>query len=659
MGLVTTWLSGIGLDHALENFKAAGIVTPSALAELEVAHFEALGVKEPNERRKLFYLIQRIKVSVEGQAGETQQEVDAVLSLTQNVSEDDYLQQQQPPAKQKAETRPMKKSHARSTEVMKENDDVHPPKPKSRIGRPTSLPTVANSRSSTLKKPAATVPTNATSNEEDGELEYTAESCDNLSEIPGKKNEDSDWEEDGDSSVIADDEASLRGGRTTRGSRRLQEQRLRLELEGSMADNESTQTDSRETKKVDTTRRGTGRRVNIPSTGRVSLDSQRQSTGRLHSTASQSDADDEASMKGSAQFTQKSDIPAPRRRFESKLQNPNTRTGKALSSIPAGNVAPMSPLVELPLSKLDSDVIAQQKVDQKRKTNSIASVGKRLSFGEASSDTESDRRADRPRDRSTSGSDTDRPSGHQRFGRNSIGTAKPARLSTGSIVGPKTGIGRKSLGGKRSNSSRELGSSSFDNDVNITGKKSSDNKRPNSSREIASSSFDNDVNVFPGRKNLSILGKSVDSGPVFVHGATEDTSWGTQVARLREENQSEHELFHTDTGDDEWDDEEMRIRVLIRKRPKSSSESLDVDIIQPLDYHGYGRVLVYQPKTRVDLTKQVDTFPFAFDNVFGESSTNIEIYNRAVKNLIPGVFEGRWASCFAYGQTGSGYVCYD
>jgi hypothetical protein len=630
MGLVTTWLSGIGLDHALENFKAAGIVTPSALAELEVAHFEALGVREPNERRKLFYLIQRIKVSVEGQGEEAQQEVDAVLSKTMkpNLSEEDSPQQ---PAKRQTETRPTKKSHARSTEGTKENEEVHPPKPKSRIGRPTSLPTVASSRTSTLKKPAATVLTNVTSNEEDEEREYTAASGGNFAEESlGKEEEDSDWEEDGDSSVIADDEASLRGGRTTRGSRRLQEQRLRQEAEGSMADNESAQTDSREAKKVDAARRGTGRRVNIPSTGRLSLDSQRQSTGRLRRTSSLSDADDEASISGSAQSTQKSDIPAPRRRFESKLQNPNTRTGKALSSIPSGYVAPMSPLVELPLSKLDADVSAQQKVDQKRKTNSMAAVGKRLSFGEASSDTESDRRAARPRDSSTSGSDTDRQSGHQRIGRQSIGTAKPARLSTGSIVGTKTGIGRKSIGGKRSNSSRELGSSSFDNDVHI-----------------------------PGRKSLSVLGKSGDSGPVFVHGATEDTSWGTQVARLREENQSEHELFHNDADDDEWDDEEMRIRVLIRKRPKSSSESLDVDIIQPLDYHGYGRVLVYQPKTRVDLTKQVDTFPFAFDNVFGEFSTNTEIYNRAVKNLIPGVFEGRWASCFAYGQTGSGYVCDD
>ena len=202
---------------------------------------------------------------------------------------------------------------------------------------------------------------------------------------------------------------------------------------------------------------------------------------------------------------------------------------------------------------------------------------------------------------------------------------KPTRLSTGSI-GTKSVTTRKSFGGKRSNSSRDL---------------------------VSSGSFDTE-NQGLTRQNSSIVGRVSDVAPVFVHGTAEDTSWSTQVARLREDNQCDHDLFHNNIEDEAWNDEEMRIRVLIRKRPKSPFEVLDVDIIQSLDFNGYGRVLVYQPKTRVDLTKQVETFPFAFDNVFSELSTNTDIYNRAVRNLIPGVFAGRWASCFAYGQTGSG-----
>jgi SAM domain (Sterile alpha motif) len=64
MGLVATWLSGIGLSSAVPTFQAAGIVTPDALAELDVAHFEALGILDPDDRRKLFYLVQRIKLAV-------------------------------------------------------------------------------------------------------------------------------------------------------------------------------------------------------------------------------------------------------------------------------------------------------------------------------------------------------------------------------------------------------------------------------------------------------------------------------------------------------------------------------------------------------------------------------------------------------------------
>jgi len=113
-----------------------------------------------------------------------------------------------------------------------------------------------------------------------------------------------------------------------------------------------------------------------------------------------------------------------------------------------------------------------------------------------------------------------------------------------------------------------------------------------------------------------------------------------------------------DFANQEEDDEyEMRIRVIVRIRPMSNSEASDgaeVAVIHPLDYPDYGRILVHQPKTKLDLTKEVESTAFAFDNVFDERSNNMEIYERAVMSLIPGVFRGKWASVFAYGQTGSG-----
>ncbi len=84
MGLVSTWLNGIGLNNAVPTFQAAGIVTPAALAELDVAHFEALGISDPDDRRKLFYLVQRIKMAVnkDKPKASVEEQVDAVISGT-------------------------------------------------------------------------------------------------------------------------------------------------------------------------------------------------------------------------------------------------------------------------------------------------------------------------------------------------------------------------------------------------------------------------------------------------------------------------------------------------------------------------------------------------------------------------------------------------
>jgi len=144
---------------------------------------------------------------------------------------------------------------------------------------------------------------------------------------------------------------------------------------------------------------------------------------------------------------------------------------------------------------------------------------------------------------------------------------------------------------------------------------------------------------------------------VLVHGTPEDNSWFGQVARIREDNDSEHKLFGGNS-DQMNEDEEMRIRVIIRKRPMSSSEkksTKEVDVIHPLDYDGYGKIFVYHPKTRVDLTREIETLPYAYDNVFDESSCNKGIYEQTIRSIIPSVFEdGKMASVFAYGQTGSG-----
>jgi len=173
---------------------------------------------------------------------------------------------------------------------------------------------------------------------------------------------------------------------------------------------------------------------------------------------------------------------------------------------------------------------------------------------------------------------------------------------------------------------------------------------------------------------VSSSSNGIGSGntPIFIHGIPEDTSFATQIANLRETNRITYEetILNLDpsTHDSSMDDE-MRIRVAVRKRPmiprkdttpvtggggNNNNKLEEVDVIHPLQYLDYGKLLVYQPKTRVDLTKEVETISFAFDNVYDENSTNTQIYNETIRALIPGLFEGRWASVFAYGQTGSG-----
>jgi len=151
--------------------------------------------------------------------------------------------------------------------------------------------------------------------------------------------------------------------------------------------------------------------------------------------------------------------------------------------------------------------------------------------------------------------------------------------------------------------------------------------------------------------------KNSSNGMVFVHGKRKKETWTSRVDTLRQTNdQLYQDQLKVGRLDNEFE-EEMRIRVVVRKRPMSRKEAAqvdDADVIHPLKYNDYGRILVYQPKTRVDLTREVETLPFAFDNVFTENSNNCEIYDDTIKNLIPGAFEGRWASVFAYGQTGSG-----
>ena len=60
-----------------------------------------------------------------------------------------------------------------------------------------------------------------------------------------------------------------------------------------------------------------------------------------------------------------------------------------------------------------------------------------------------------------------------------------------------------------------------------------------------------------------------------------------------------------------------------------------------IEIQRHGRVYVHEPKTKVDLTRIIETQAFVFDDAFDSHETNELIYSRTIKPLVDFVFEGK------------------
>ena len=464
MGLVATWLNGIGLTYAVPSFVAAGIDTPEALAELSVSHFEALGVTDAEDRRKLFFLVQRIKMAVEKHDDSVVSQVDAVLAQTADLSS------------------PSRKNAELLTEEEPDDDD-----------------------------------------------EESAQE---------KENNDSDWAETEDTGGdSADDEASSVPDDSLlprRQSKRLLEKQRHSKSE---------------TKTAAVRRQSSLLKPTAGKRSTTSLSRRRKSdtTAILHRPIDPDTSDTSTNSKP----RRLSGVPMPKGRTRKHLSK-SMRTGKQLSSIPSNSVAPMSPLVDLTSAKLAQAPDLPYNVTSRRRSGSFETTS-----DSDSSSSQRRRRSELPKSRSSS-----------------VGSWKESSAS---------GTAKRT-----------------------------------------------------------------------------DHSFATHIQRLRDDNNADYELFDrpsSPTTSQQQQHDDMRIRVVVRKRPMSNAEVAvagNVDVLHTLRYAKHGKVLVYNPKTRVDLTKSVETIPFCLDNVFDEDATNVQIYEQTVRPLIPSLFEGQWATIFAYGQTGSG-----
>ncbi|NXR60557.1 KIF24 protein, partial [Rhadina sibilatrix] len=115
-----------------------------------------------------------------------------------------------------------------------------------------------------------------------------------------------------------------------------------------------------------------------------------------------------------------------------------------------------------------------------------------------------------------------------------------------------------------------------------------------------------------------------------------------------------HSCIRSNTFDKEtpWTQSE-KIRVCVRKRPLCPREVKrgEVNIISVKDKE---TLLLHEKKEAVDLTQYILQHVFYFDEVFGETCTNQDVYMKTAYPLIQHIFNGGNATCFAYGQTGAG-----
>ncbi|KAG8011986.1 Ubiquitin-associated protein 2 [Nibea albiflora] len=97
----------------------------------------------------------------------------------------------------------------------------------------------------------------------------------------------------------------------------------------------------------------------------------------------------------------------------------------------------------------------------------------------------------------------------------------------------------------------------------------------------------------------------------------------------------------------------QRISVCVRKRPLTHAECRrgEADVVTTPSGEC---VTVHESKEAVDLTQYILQHRFYFDQVFGEESSNEDVYRKTAYPLVQHMLNGGKATCFAYGQTGAG-----
>ena len=671
MGVVATWLTGCGLEYAVDNFKAAGIVTPDSLAELDPTHFGALGITNDLDRRKLFFLVHRIKIAIqkerEGGASAAESTTSSTATTAAASSTKEAKRETNPgssptrglTAREEelaaiaAAKLEQSQSHGESSEqqiatspAKTSSNDRTPTK--ASVKSPKSSPSKIPAPSS-VRSPSRLTPPRSTGVASKHNITATS---------PGETT--SPNQNRTPSSKIVEEEHDGEDSAETHRSKRIAQK-------GSTTANINTKKSKSPHASAKVT--NTGGATSKPASSTSGMKSQaapKKSLTEPAGTAKPISRRSSSGLKtpqpkskvGLANNTNKSaTLPQPSR-LTSKLQNPSksSRTGKQLSSIPADEVLPMSPMIPPKLDNEENNGTRQRKpnlVQPKSLSRRSLSNGRASSGKSSGDDYASD--GDASDAESVGGSSvSSRGSQSQRRRRTTMTSSSRSRRDTGS----------RSTGGNVSDSDSSVNSSKRRRSMGVPAPKTkiklakgrasdiaSTTRRPATSRTSTTTKTSTGQSSTQAKK---LSGKGTASMSIQ-GGSAPEASFKAQITALRQEVSLEHELFSGAIFQDDDDEDDHMIRVIVRKRPFNKNKSSDsIDAIQALDYGYYGKMLVYQPVTRVDLTKEIHKIPFSFDGVYDDAYDNSQIYNKSVRNMIPVVLDGQHATVFAFGATGSG-----
>jgi hypothetical protein len=693
----------------------AGIVSPRSFVELELAYFEPLGIKRPEDRKKLFFLIQKVKSELDkvdaGDSGSSEESYVCNISpmkVQTSTTGRDNVRLAGYNANNKLSLASTGNNNEVGMSVDTDSSNMDPISPVT-LGSPlTNEYDIATGKTNEAIKTATSLldpkvgqgkMTSRERLEKELEKRRTMKQEEIARFSTSTNSQTSNYTDDFDD---LDDASSTVGSKKRRSSMlpRISKKDVTTPLTIS-AGRKSLH--SRPTiKKANQSESAiaVGRRKDEDDESISSETSDLSSSIQSYSSLGSSSLTKTKSSRASTGTYSSHTNENRQRGIETKL---TSRLGKRLSTIPSTGVAPISPLAPLPAlsSNLDNGLSTKQHVKKtsvakrsslgrpgtadsmssykttatiksmtstasaKSKTNlnrpssraSIGSISSRNKIAAPSTSTtrkappKSPGRAIRPQPKSPTASSRGPTRDRSVSPANSPYSARaasPFRSVQGRALSPTRNIKTAASQGRSISPTRSIKTAGSQKSRGI-----SPTRRVQTAisreRSVTPSRVKAAAHSPTGRRSPPPNVKSpTNSAAVFVHGQAEDKSWGTQIAQLRENFDEEHvQIMEGQEAYQEDEDYEMRIRVIVRKRPMSKREALemgDVDVIHPLDYTDHGRILVYQPKTKLDLAKEVETTSFAFDNVFGEESNNLEIYGRAVRNLIPGVFRGKWAS---------------